>query len=303
MKAVLDTKSESVYDDEIATRYHFPPRYLAIMKKCVGDWVIFRRPRAGGEGISYFATGLVSDIYPDPAKTNFHFAKISNFLAFDRPVAWRHDGRYAEVALRVIENVQQVGLYLRGKSVRQLEDSDFIAIVESGLAVTLDPANAANLGLDAANLRDGDWAARDLADQTSERRTVAMLVNRKIREASFRGAVCRAYDNRCAVTGIRIVNGGGRSEVQAAHILPVALGGPDIVQNGIALSSTAHWLFDRHLISVAEDYSLLVSHNKVPAELKTLFAPQADRVRLPVDPRLWPSQRYLAAHRERFGGS
>ena len=35
----------------------------------------------------------------------------------------------------------------------------------------------------------------------------------------------------------KIVNGGGRSEVQAAHILAVADGGPDIVQNGIALSA------------------------------------------------------------------
>jgi putative restriction endonuclease len=302
MKAILDTKPESAYDDEIASRYHFPPRYLATMSKCVGDWVVFRRPRAGGEGIAYFAVGRVSGIIPDQAKPSFNYAAIADFLPFDRPVPWRNDGRYAEAALRAIKNVPQVGLYLRGKSVRPLDDADFVAIVDAGLAQTLDPANAGMLGLE---LIDG-VAARDLADvgvEASERRTVAMLVNRKIRDASFRGAVCRAYDNRCAVTGIRIVNGGGRAEVQAAHVLPVAIGGPDIVQNGIALSATAHWLFDRHLISLGEDYRLLVSHNKVPSELKTLFAPQADRVLLPADPRFWPSQRFLATHRERFGGS
>jgi HNH endonuclease len=90
-----------------------------------------------------------------------------------------------------------------------------------------------------------------------------MLMNRKVRDANFRRAVCRAYDDRCAVTGLKIVNGGGRSEVQAAHIRSVADGGPDIVQKGIALSATAHWLFDRHLISIGEDMWLLVSHNKV----------------------------------------
>ena len=84
--------------------------------------------------------------------------------------------------------------------------------------------------------------------------------------------MCDAYDNICAVTKLRIVNGGGKAEVQAAHIWPVAAGGPDVVQNGIALSGTAHWLFDRHLISLTDDYRLLVSHNKVPKELQGLFA-------------------------------
>lgn len=44
MKAVLDTKSECAYGNEIASRYHFPPRYMAIMSKSVDDWVVFRRP-------------------------------------------------------------------------------------------------------------------------------------------------------------------------------------------------------------------------------------------------------------------
>jgi putative restriction endonuclease len=301
MKAILDTRPESDYDDEIANRYHFPPRYLATMSRCVGDWVVFRRPRAGGEEIAYFAVGRVSGIAPDPVKLNYHYAIIEDFLPFDRTVAWRNEGRYAEAALRAIKNVPQVGLYLRGKSVRPLEDGDFVAIVDAGLAQTLDPANATMLGLEPTD-RGAAWELPEIGIEAAERRTIAMLVNRKIRDASFRGTVCRAYDNRCAVTGIRIVNGGGRAEVQAAHVLPVALGGPDIVQNGIALSATAHWLFDRHLISLGEDYRLLVSHNKVPAELKTLFAPQAECVLLPTDPRSWPNQRFLAAHRERFGG-
>ncbi len=61
------------------------------------------------------------------------------------------------------------------------------------------------------------------------------------------------------------------SEAQAAHIWSTASGGPDVVQNGIALSATVHWLFDRHLISLTDDYWILVSHNKVPSELRTLL--------------------------------
>ena len=46
------------------------------------------------------------------------------------------------------------------------------------------------------------------------------------------------------------------------------------MQNGIALSGTIHWLFDRHLISLTDDYRILLSHNKVPAQLRFLFETQ-----------------------------
>lgn len=105
MKAVLDTKPESAYDDEIASRYHFPPRYLGLMSRCVGDWVVFRRPRAGGGGIAYSAVGRIAGISPDPTTPGYHYAAIADFLMFDRPVPWREGGRYAEAALRQITNV------------------------------------------------------------------------------------------------------------------------------------------------------------------------------------------------------
>src|SRR4029079_14273002 len=82
------------------------------------------------------------------------------------------------------------------------------------------------------------------SEEEQERRIVQILMNRKVRDANFRRHVCEAYENTCAVTRLRMVNGGGKSEAQAAHIWPVAEGGPDVVQNGLALSSTAHWLFD-----------------------------------------------------------
>ncbi len=241
MKAVLDTKPESAYDDEIASRYHFPPRYLALVRKCVGDGVVFRRPHAGGEDIAYFAVGRVIGVAPDPLIAGFHYASIGDFLMFDRPVAWRIDGRYAEAALRAIENVPEVELYLRGKSVRELDEAHFAAIVDVGLSDMLDPENAEMLGLDTTNMDSDTWDILH-SPGMNERRTASIHLNRKIREASFKRAVYQAYGNQCAATGVRIVNAGGRSEVQAAHILPVALGGPDIVQNGIALSTTVHWL-------------------------------------------------------------
>jgi putative restriction endonuclease len=183
--------------------------------------------------------------------------------------------------------------------VRELAGEDFATIVLSGLRDTLDPANAMRWGLNDTRI-DVDTAALIADLVPEERRTERILLNRKVRDANFRRQVCEAYQDRCAVTGLRLINGGGKSEVQAAHIWPVAAGGPDTVQNGVALSATAHWLFDRHLISFTDDYALLVSHNRIPSELMSLFSNQLRRINLPANTQLWPSPAYVKRHREEF---
>ena len=184
---------------------------------------------------------------------------------------------------------------------RPLDPADFSLIVATGLHETANPANAVRYGFEPT---DDDMAALRRHDPTDEaRRIERALTSRIVREASFRRAVCLAYDNRCAVTRLRIVNGGGRAEVQAAHIWPVAQGGQDVVTNGLALWATVHWLFDRHLISLTEDYRLLIAHNRVPSEFQALFADQNERIHLPRDQHDWPRPAYLARHRELFAGS
>ena len=55
-------------------------------------------------------------------------------------------------------------------------------------------------------------------------------------------------------------------------------------------------------ISLTDDLGLLVSHNKVPAELRALFSRHLDRIRVPDDPKLRPHPAYVRRHRERFAG-
>lgn len=299
MKAVFDTKPGSAYDDDLTRHYQFPRRYRSIAGDAVGDWVVLRRPRADGGNLAYFAVARVADLEPDPHDPTLTFARLTDYLEFDQTVAWRHEGRYAEQALRDMP-VGEVGVYLRGRSVRPLSDGDFAAIVSAGLAQTLAPDNAIRLGLVGVEEAAQPFEFDVVPGFDQVRRVEQILLSRKIRDANFRRHVCEAYDDRCAVTGLKIINGGGRSEVQAAHIWGVGEGGPDVVQNGLALSGTVHWLFDRHLISLTDDYRLLVSHNKVPAELRVLFERQMDRIHLPRDQRLWPHREYVARHREGF---
>jgi putative restriction endonuclease len=210
------------------------------------------------------------------------------------------DGRFLERMLRELDNPAIAGRTLRGRSVRAIDEADFAAIVNVGLVDTLSPEHAIRLELDPHHI--DAFTAALLASPPDERRVAQLLVNRKVRSAAFRGHVLDAYDNRCAVTGLRMVNGGGKAEAQATHIWSVADGGPDVVQNGIALSATAHWLFDRHLISLDDECRLLVSHNKVPSELIRLFPQPGECIHLPVDPRLYPRRDYVARHRTRFAG-
>jgi putative restriction endonuclease len=303
MKLVLDMKPNSGYRDDLARRYHFPSRYKLIIDEAIGDWVVFRRPRAGGGHMGYIGVGQVEHVEPDPETPGHHYAGIKNFLAFDEVVPWKADGRYLETPLRDLEDKRFIGRLLRGRSARPLAEKDFAAIVGHGLSETLAPANARRLGLTAAEI---DEETRDLLDAPAseqERRIVEILLNRKVRDASFRRQVVEAYDARCAVTRLRIVNGGGRAEVQAAHVWAVQHGGPDTVRNGIALSSTVHWLFDRHLISLDEQYRLLVAHNRVPPELRALFHEHEGQIHLPTDPAKWPCGEYVAKHREKYASA
>ena len=299
-EGVLETKAGSVYDDDIVQRYHFPRRYLAVAKTVVGDWIVYREPKTGGGRGCYIAVARVARIDPDPERADHHHARVDGFLPNDTPVPLSRAGVYNEADLRAVTNLSAVGTKLQGRSVRAIPDADFAAIVRAGLDATLLPENAARLGLDPGHADADTRALLDMPAEEQERRIVQLLTNRKLRDASFRRQVTDAYDSTCAVTRLRIVNGGGRAEVQAAHIWAVQDGGPDTVQNGLALSATAHWLFDRHLIALTDELGLLVSHNKVPAKLRSLFQGQLARIHLPEDPQLHPNLAYVRRHREAF---
>ena len=107
-----------------------------------------------------------------------------------------------------------------------------------------------------------------------------------------------AYDRRCAFTGFHFINGGGRAEVEAAHIKSVQDRGPDVVQNGLALSGTVHWMFDRGLLTIADNAEILMSNhiNDVDGVRKILRASGVaqfpDRLRDKPDPA------FLRWHRE-----
>ena len=297
MKAIFDTRPDTAYDDDLVHRYHFPNRYLSDAGKCVGDWIVYRESRRGGGRQGYVAVARLVRIEPDRSDPGSSYAHLGDFLPFDEVVPLRRGAEYFETPLRSVTERKYIGAALKGRSIRTISDADFGAIVCAGFRTAMEPLKRNGLNSGEEYLIEAFVGA---PSEEQERRIVDMLVNRPFRDAAFRRSVVQAYRETCAVTGLRIENGGGRVEVQAAHIWSVADGGPDIVQNGLALSATCHWLFDRHLISLTNDFGLIVSHNRVPGELRSLFAKQLDRIHLPCDERLWPRRDFIARHREKF---
>ena len=131
-----------------------------------------------------------------------------------------------------------------------------------------------------------------------ERERIAFYTSRPFRDRVFRRLVLEAYDCRCAVTGLKFINGGGRAEVQAAHIKPVEHRGPEDIRNGLALSGTAHWMFDRGLISLSDDLELLVSRQVNDVDSVWKLVNESRRAAVPANPVHRPHPRYLAWHRE-----
>lgn len=109
-------------------------------------------------------------------------------------------------------------------------------------------------------------------DQTFafEQPIVEMTVMRPFRERSFMHNVRAAYADRCAMTGLRLIGQRGRPEVQAAHIPAGSVEGPDSVRGEFGPLRYVHWMFDRRLISVGDDYKILVAKDHVPNAARLL---------------------------------
>lgn len=247
-------RSDSIYDDSPAERYQFPSQYLGRVEACIGDWIVYYEPRKLSETRGYFAIAKVSEVIADPGASEMYLALIEpgSYLDFANPVPF--SGASGPIERGVLNDRGRISGRAQS-AVRPISPDDFHRIVELGFAekAPLLPR------------RDGDISSYDLDEEQTpfrfdqQRDRISITVSRVLRDRVFRRVVLGAYDERCAITGLKLINGSGRAEVAAAHIRPVEASGPDIVTNGIALSGTAHWMFDRGLIGLADNLEILIS--------------------------------------------
>ena len=137
--------------------------------------------------------------------------------------------------------------------------------------------------------------------QTSEMPSVAereeVTVTRKQRDSQFRDKVYSVYDHRCAICGARRASSDGSYEIEAAHIMAVGHGGPDIVQNGIALCQLHHWAFDTSWLAVSDNYTVIVADQPEVAGYDDFAPLEGTELILPEKTRYHPHKEYLEHHR------
>lgn len=286
MPGVFVHRRDTHYADEPYRQYQFPKSYLSRARKFEDDWVIYYEP-VKPRGRGFFAVAWLEKIVVDPTREDHYLALIKpdTYLDFARSVPRMIDGGLVESDLA---NAQA--------AVRPLSHRDFVRIINFG--IDDDEAILPRIGDPSAPLAPALHDTQRPFHFEQERVRTESLTSRTVRDRVFRTAVLAAYDERCAMTGLKLINGGGRAEVAAAHIRPVAANGPDSVNNGLALSGTAHWMFDRGLISLENDFSVLVSRQVNDREsLDRLLRPDRKAIS-PLDPALRPHPSFLAWHRE-----
>ncbi len=260
-------RSNSIYEDTPAEQYQFPRQYLRRVEACVGDWIIYYEPSKVADTRGYFAIAKVRQVIPDASAPEMYIALIEpgSYLDFANPVPF--NGATGPIESGVLNEQRRISGRAQS-AVRPISPEDFRRIVELGFEeeVPLLPR------FDNEMLAPGFDEEQVPFRFDEQRDRVSVTVSRTLRDRVFRSVVLRAYDERCAITGLKLINGRGRAEVAAAHILPVEASGPDIVSNGIALSGTAHWMFDRGLISLADDLEILISRQtNNPQEIRSII--------------------------------
>lgn len=262
--------------------YRFPSRHLASASRMIGEWVVYQRTSEAGDR-GYYAMMQVERIIPDPTDNRMH-------LALARPGSFLEFGRDVPVDAQHLGSRARSGGYA-DRPVRAISAADFNEIIRLGLAE--------DDFLPRTDDDDSPSLVREESQPWSgpvERST--LLVSRKVRNRQFRRRVLDVYSARCALTGVRLINGGGRAEAEAAHIMSVEAGGPDVVSNGIALSRTVHWMFDRGLISLGDDGDILLSRkiNETGSVERLIYHDR--KARLPRSPLHRPHVQYLRWHRD-----
>ncbi|WP_157209075.1 HNH endonuclease [Mariniflexile maritimum] len=104
------------------------------------------------------------------------------------------------------------------------------------------------------------------------------------KQSKFRKNVLEAYSNCCAVCDIN-----QPSLIRAAHILNVKDGGPDTINNGIALCVNHEIAFDIGILTITTDYKV---------KTKNDIGVQLQKLKLPKSKNYYPNKEYLKKKNE-----
>ncbi len=133
------------------------------------------------------------------------------------------------------------------------------------------------------------------------RRYAVIEAKKRLHQSVFRELVIKAYDGRCALTGLP-----EKRLLHAAHIMPDRdCRGQPVVNNGIAMSVLHHTAYDQHLLGIDPDLKIHINRSLLeihdgPTLRYALQHLDGEVVRAPSHLSDLPSRDYLAERYELF---
>lgn len=125
------------------------------------------------------------------------------------------------------------------------------------------------------------------------------------RDPNFREKILRAYEYSCAICGFNVRLGNNLVGIEAAHIKWFQAGGPDTEENGIALCSMHHKLFDRGVFTLSDTKEILVAEaaHGTNGFNEWLMRFHGQQVCKPIHPEYFPNYSFVDWHvKEVFKG-
>ncbi len=121
-----------------------------------------------------------------------------------------------------------------------------------------------------------------------------------VRGGVFKKQIPLLYRNSCAISELQITTNLNLTLIDACHIVPFNASYDDTITNGISLSPTLHRAFDRGLISIDNDYKVIVSNMFIESgeSFYSLKQFAGKKILLPENNKYYPNEDNLIWHRE-----
>ncbi|RCW83224.1 HNH endonuclease [Phyllobacterium bourgognense] len=278
------------------SRYRFRDKYLNIVRDALDDWIIYYQPapRAGTKVIGstgYFATARVASIHPLAGSPGYSEALLEQYLELEETVPFSiidlHQNRlYFE--RNMVQSDGRMNSHIIQQQVRALSNEEYTKIERLGFSKNW-------IAEEQLLVVTPPYGFAEDPPESVERDRI--LTSRAFRDRVFSQLVVRAYNMKCAMTGISLQAPDGSFEMEGAHIKPVEDGGPDSLNNGIPLLQSIHWMFDNGLIAIGSEYQILKSSRYHEPKIDGLLN-ESGKITLPKNSCHFPHPEFLRYHRE-----
>lgn len=118
-----------------------------------------------------------------------------------------------------------------------------------------------------------------------------------VRSGLFKKEIPKIYNYTCAISGMRIIADADVQMIDACHIIPFSESHDDTITNGISLCPNLHRAFDRGLISINDDYRVLVKPFIEQENYYSIKQFEGAPILLPSSKHYFPSRENLYIHR------